>query len=279
MLAREAGAAFDDPRYLFEIKWDGYRALAERRPDGALHLWGRSGRDLARDLPALRVALAEDITRPCLIDGEIVALAGGKSDFLRLAQRREPIVYVAFDLLRWRDEDLLALPLRERRARLADRLAGGGDRLLRSDGVTGAGVAYFRAICDLGLEGMMAKNLASPYLPGTRSSAWLKILNLREATFAVVGAEPAAGERVAALWLADAAGRTVARVAGIPIADARRVRARLVGAAHGGADSQGRVWPAAPGLRCRVRFRSVLPDGKLRHPVYAGLEGEGAEDG
>lgn len=269
MLAREAERAFDDPDFLFEIKWDGYRALLARDAAGHLHLWGRSGRDLAQDLPALARGLAEDVVTPCLLDGEIVALNEGRSDMTRLARRQEPIAYVVFDLLRWRDEDLLELPLRERRARMVDRVAG-TDRVLRSEGVVGAGLGYFRSIQDLGLEGMMAKELRSPYRPGARSRAWLKVLNLLEDTFAVVAAEPAAGERVAALWVADEAGRTVARVAGIPALEAREVRARVD--PHG-TPSEGAppVLAVRPGLRCRVRYRSRLADGKLRHPVYGGL--------
>lgn len=273
MLAREAERAFDDPGYLFEIKWDGYRALLARDGDGAVHLWGRSGRDLARDLPALARGLGEEVHTPCLMDGEVVSLHEGRSDMTRLAHRQEPIVYVVFDLLRWRDEDLLEMPLRERRARLADRVPG-TDRVLRSEGVVGAGIAYFRAIQGLGLEGMMAKELKSRYRPGARSRAWLKVLNLLEDTFAVVAAE-ADGERLAAVWVADEAGRTVARVSGIPLREARAVRAHLVDQAPVPLAGARPLRPLRPGLQCRVRYRARLPDGKLRHPVYGGLVSAG----
>ena len=269
MLAHEAERAFDDPAYLFEIKWDGYRAVLARDDAGHLHLWSRSGRDLAQDLPALARALREEVQTTCVLDGEIVALSEGKSDMARLAHRQEPIVYVVFDLLRWRDEDLLALPLRERRARLVDRVPG-SDRLLRSEGVVGAGLGYFRAIQSMGLEGMMAKELRSVYRPGRRTRAWLKVLNLLEDTFAVVAAEPAADERVLALWVADEDGRTVARVAGIPPKEALEVRARVDSHDERPPGSPP-LWRVRPGLRCRVRFRARLADGKLRHPVYGGL--------
>lgn len=277
MLAREAVEAFDDPGFLFEIKWDGYRALAERAPDGRLHLWSRTGRDLSPRFPALAEALRQEIVHPCLLDGEIVALAEGASDIRRLQRRQEPIVYVVFDLLRWRTEDLLPLPLRERRARLADRV-GGSDRLVRSEGVVGAGVSYFRAVRAAGLEGMMAKALRSPYLPGVRSDAWRKVLNLREGTFAVVAAEPGPADGVAAVWVADVDGRPVARIAGLPPAAARRVRARAAGHVLAPGGSRRPALAVAPGLSCRVRYRSVLPGGKLRHPLFAGLVAEG-EDG
>jgi len=270
MLAREAGAPFDDPGFLFEIKWDGYRALVERTESGRVHLWSRSGRDLGRDLPALAASLTEVLATPCLLDGEIVALHEGRSDFPRLLRRVEPIVYVVFDLLRWRSEDLVGLPLRERRARLVDRIVP-SDRLLISEGVVGVGTGYFASVCALGLEGMVAKELRSPYRPGIRSAAWRKVLNLKEGTFSVVAAEASDGDHLAAVYVADGEGRTVARVAGLPPAAAHAVRARAGSALAHKTKAGEQLLAVAPGLRCRVRYRSVLPDGKLRHPVYAGL--------
>lgn len=266
MLAREAVRAFDHPGFLFEVKWDGHRALLERDGAGAVHLWGRSGRDLGLGLPALTRSLAEELHTPCLLDGEIVALNEGTSDRARLTRRQEPIVYVAFDLLRWREENLLELPLRERRARLADRVPG-ADRLLRSEGVVGSGHAYFQAIRTLGLEGMMAKDLRSPYRPGTRTCAWLKVLHLEEGTFAVVAVEGGRDDGASTLWLADEHGRTVARVGGVPAPDARAVRARAEPRPTG----MGPL-PVRPGVSCRVRYRARLANGRLRHPLYAGLE-------
>ncbi len=270
MLAREAAGAFDDPAFLFEVKWDGYRALLERDGRGHVHLWGRSGRDLGGDLPDLRAGLGEELRRPCLLDGEVVALRDGRSDMTRLRARREPLVYMAFDLLRWDGGDLLELPLRERRARLG--AVPAGPRLVRSEGVVGSGRAYFRGIAARALEGMMAKDLRAPYRPGVRSRTWLKVLNALEERLAVVAAEAGAPGRIAALWLADGEGRPAVRVAGIPAGDAAAVVARLH--RHRDPAAPGTVWPVAPGLLCRVRHRGRTDGGPPRHPVYAGLEEE-----
>jgi ATP-dependent DNA ligase len=268
MLAQEAAGPFDDPAFLFEIKWDGYRALLERDAHGHVHLWGRSGRDLGGDLPGLRSGLDDEVRRPCLLDGEVIALHEGRSDFARLRSRREPVVYVAFDLLRWEGDELLALSLLERRARLA--AVPAGPRLLHSQGVVGTGLAYFRAVCAQSLEGVMAKDLRAPYRPGARTSTWLKVLNALEERFAVIAAEGRAPGRIDALWLADGEGRPVGRVSGVPAVDAATVLAHLDRGAPASAGAPLR--PLVPGLFCRVRHRGRPEGGALRHPVYAGVE-------
>lgn len=271
MLAQEVAAPFDDPNFLFEIKWDGYRALLERGAEPGVRLWSRGGRDLARDLPALAAALEEEVPDRVLLDGEVVALLDGRSDFERLARRAEPIVYVAFDLLSYHGDSLLHLPLRERRARLADKVRP-TSRLLLSEGVVGAGTSFFKGIRALGLEGMMAKDLHSPYRPGKRTAEWRKVLNLEEGIFPVLALETGDAGTVVALWLraSDARADPVARVAGLPAAE-RAWLTREAGAPMPLAGVGRPLWTPPPGLTCRVRYRKTRTGSKLRHPVYAGL--------
>lgn len=271
MLAQEVAAPFDDPDFLFEIKWDGYRALLQSDSPGDVHLWTRSGRDLARDLPALSAALAEELPEAVLLDGEIVALQDGRSDFERLLRHEEPIVYVVFDLLTLHGDSFLELPLRERRARLADKVRP-SSRIILSEGIVGAGTSFFKGIQDLGLEGMMAKDLHSPYRPGRRSAAWRKVLNLHEGTFPVLALELDDTGTVAALWV-RAAGESsdpIARVAGLPVSE-RSLLTQMAGPSLMDVPTTRRLRRPPQGLACRIRYRKIQAGGKLRHPVYVGL--------
>ncbi len=274
MLAQEVAAPFDDPDFLFEIKWDGYRALLECDGEGHAHLWSRTARDLGRDLPALSLALGEETTVPLLLDGEIVALQDGRSDFERLLRHAEPIVYVAFDLLGLRRSSFLALPLRERRARLVDKVRP-SSRLILYEGVVGAGISFFKGVQSLGLEGMMAKDLHSPYRPGKRSSTWRKVLNLRDGVFPVLALELGETGTVQALWIhANArSAEPIARVSGVPLPE-RTMLAKLAGPGLpdlAGIRSERPLARPPEGLYCRVRYRKIASGGKLRHPVYVGL--------
>ncbi|MFY9343846.1 MAG: hypothetical protein WAT39_15255, partial [Planctomycetota bacterium] len=156
MLAR-IGSAFDSPAHLFEIKWDGVRALTYVEA-GAHRMHGRKRRDLAGRYPEL--AFLASLPAGCVLDGELVALRpDGKPDFRailrrenaspgRVAQivREHPVVYVVFDLLYAGFEPLLAAPLRQRRAALQQLVgAAGNPRLMLSEGVAGTGLALFAA--------------------------------------------------------------------------------------------------------------------------------------
>ncbi len=125
-----------------------------------------------------------------ILDGELVVFADGRPDFYRLLSRDQtcdpfkihlssrlrPATYVVFDLLSDDDRPLLAQPLSDRRRRLYQ-LVEEFDRpqLTLSEGIIGTGRALFDEVCRLGLEGLVAKRLASPYRPGRRTKDWIKI--------------------------------------------------------------------------------------------------------
>src|SRR5229473_5454129 len=186
MLAKP-GVPFDSPEHLFEIKWDGTRALAFVENRG-YRLVNRHRADVTDRYPELE--LLSDLPAGTVLDGEVVVLRQGKPDFGLLLSRNRarasfriqflarilPVTYVVFDLLYERYESLLAQPLGTRRKRLEKLIQGcAHPRLVFSQGVVGSGKAFFAEICHQGLEGMMAKRLASRYLPGRRTHAWIKI--------------------------------------------------------------------------------------------------------
>lgn len=290
MLAR-IGEAFDDADHLFEIKWDGIRAIAYVE-QGTLRVHGRRRRDLAARYPELDVL--RTLPSGTVLDGEIVVLRpDGSPDFAAVLSRENggrraagdgpSVTFVVFDLLYLAHEPLLALPLAQRRSILEQLLrAQPMPRVRLSEGVVGAGRALFAAACERGLEGVVGKRLDSPYRPGERTPAWTKIKPVRAIHCAILGYEPDGARDFRSLIIAtDFDGRLqcvgkvgsglddAAKRALRPRLFARRTERPLVATALDG------VW-VEPGLFCRVSYLERTANGSLRAPVFLGMADEGA---
>ncbi|MGH7728605.1 MAG: DNA polymerase ligase N-terminal domain-containing protein, partial [Vulcanimicrobiaceae bacterium] len=173
MLASALAEPFDDPAWLFELKWDGYRALVRIERDGTVEISSRSGKDFTAKFPEL-AELAEAFNeRPVLVDGEIVVLDDeGRPSFEALQERldrfgraqpeRNPVTFVAFDLLYGNGRDLRGEPLEARKAALEGILTGAGPAMF-SKHVVGDGKQLFALARARGLEGIVAKRRASTY--------------------------------------------------------------------------------------------------------------------
>jgi bifunctional non-homologous end joining protein LigD len=161
--------------WLFEIKWDGFRALAYIE-NGRCRLVSRNGNEF-RSFSALNVTLpAECRARTAVLDGEIVCLDNrGVSQFRNLLFHRGDPRFYAFDLLYCDGEDLRFLPLQDRKQRLRGVIGGPSASLLYCDHVHLAGEEFFHLACECDLEGIVAKRRYDPYL--VDSAAWLKIRN------------------------------------------------------------------------------------------------------
>ena len=178
MRPRVASAAFNSADHIFEVKWDGIRAQLARDADG-VRLTDRRGGDLLRLVPEMGEAkLPEGV----LLDGELIVCdQRGRPSYELLAGRLGPRaakrgrgpIFVAFDLLYLDHRPLLARPLVERRQRLAD-LGLGDRRLAVPEHLEHDGEPFFDAVEEYGLEGIVAKRRRSPYVPGARTSDWLK---------------------------------------------------------------------------------------------------------
>ncbi|MGO9209521.1 MAG: non-homologous end-joining DNA ligase [Terriglobales bacterium] len=187
MLATLVDKPFDDDEWLFEIKWDGYRAVAFLQ-DGKVRLVSRNQNDLTAEYPELK-GLAQHVrARTAILDGEIVALdEQGRASFSLMQQRtgfREPgrrrarnasipILYYAFDLLYLDGYSLFKVGLEKRKELLAGIVAA-GDILRYSDHHLGQGTALFQAAAGKQLEGIVAKRCRSWYIQ-KRSREWLKM--------------------------------------------------------------------------------------------------------
>jgi ATP-dependent DNA ligase len=199
MLAKASSALPEGDSWLFEPKWDGFRALVFRDGD-EVYTQSRDLKPLDRYFPELEAPFLAQLPERCVLDGEVVIARGGTLDFealllrihpaasrVRMLAAESPASFVAWDLLALGDEDLRGVPLGERRARLEAVLVGAEppvhltpatlDRALAAD--------WFDRFEGAGLDGVVAKRLDGTYLPGKR--AMLKIKHERTADCVVAG--------------------------------------------------------------------------------------------
>ena len=182
--------------WLFEVKWDGYRALAYVR-GGESRLVSRNGNDLTQRFEPVAKAIVKATKSPhAVLDGEVCALdEQGRASFSAMQQGSGPLVFYAFDLLELDGEPLVDLPLAERRSRL-EQLLDRRNRTVRLSESFDDGVALAEAAEAQGLEGIMAKRDDSRYLQGRRTRDWLKIKTHGRQEFVVVGYTAGSGRRV-----------------------------------------------------------------------------------
>lgn len=198
-LAKPAKKLPEGGQWVFEPKWDGFRAVA-RKQDGAVVIDSRAGTDLSRYFPELVASLTDALPDECAIDGEIVIEVDGRLSFDALQARLHPAqsrierlagelpsAMVIFDLLAYDGASLLDRPLRERRALLDDVLGAVEQPLWLTPFTTDADAAqaWFTQLEGAGLDGLIAKDLDAPYKPGVRS--FLKLKHRRDLDAVVCG--------------------------------------------------------------------------------------------
>ncbi|MGQ0721245.1 MAG: non-homologous end-joining DNA ligase [Candidatus Eiseniibacteriota bacterium] len=287
MLAK-IGKPFASDEHVFEIKWDGTRALAFVE-DGSYRLLNRKRRSRKDAYPELEFLAG--LPGGTVLDGEIVILEKGRPTFAAMLQREQaqeprrvqalmkqlPAAYVAFDLLMRDGKSMMRRPLSERREALHELLAPHPDpRLIRSDGVVGDGATFFEEAVKRELEGVVAKRLTSPYLPGKRTDAWVKIKRTQRMYCAVLGFIAEGGD-LRSLVIAAEDGGTLhyAGRVGSGWNDAKRAEVHTVLRRHLRAEP---FLPAPveatwvePGLYCTVEFLERTEAGELRAPVFVEL--------
>ena len=284
MLATLTDKAFDDPDWVFETKWDGFRAIAVARP-GHASLYSRNGNDISRRYPAICAALAK-IKHEAVLDGELVALdAQGRSRFqlLQNAEREHVrLLYCVFDLLYLDGTDLRGETLLERKAALA-KILPKTPLLLYSAHSVGEGFKAFARAKRAHEEGVMAKLANSRYHSGERTREWLKVKASQEQEVVVVGftAPRRSRKYFGALLFAVREGKDwkyAGRAGtGFDAETLRSVYAKLVPlitdkkpiAAR--VPDLGRTTWVKPKLVAEVKFTEWTEAGEMRHPVFLGL--------
>ena len=287
MKATLIDAPFDRDGWLFEIKWDGYRAIAEKSGD-RVRLYSRNDKTMNEQFKPIVDALAR-LPFDGVLDGEIVVLdKSGRADFQLLQNYlrsgKGSLVYYVFDILYYMGHDLMGLPLARRKAVLRQVLPA-LPHLKLSDYVEEDGTGLFAAARQNGVEGIVAKDAKSPYRPGYRGREWLKV----KATLtqeAVIGGftRPRGGRKGFGSLVLGAYedGRRLAYIGhsggGFTEGQLEELHARLQGltvrespfAAPPPASGTAVTW-VEPRLVCEIEFSGWTDDGLMRQPVFLGL--------
>jgi bifunctional non-homologous end joining protein LigD len=292
MLAVLTDAPFDDPDWVFESKWDGFRMVAciEKR---SVTLYSRNGKIISDNYREVAKAL-EKVKGDAVLDGELVALdAQGISRFqlLQNALRAQAMLrYVVFDVMFLDGEDLRGLPLLRRKEKLR-RILPKHALIAFSEHRSEHGIKYFKEAERSGLEGIMAKRAASPYLSGQRNGDWLKVKTARRQEVVIVGftaprrSRPYFGALVLAVRQ-DGGWQYVGRVGtGFSHATLAELHKRLLPLKMHRPPFKQRVkeesattW-VKPRLVAEVKFTEWTAAGEMRHPAFLGLrEDKRAED-
>ncbi|MEQ7801829.1 DNA ligase D [Pedobacter sp. ASV1-7] len=185
VLATLVDEPFDDPDWVYEVKWDGYRALGFCLKNGDVQLLSRNNKQFNEKFYPI-YELMQSWKMDIVVDGEILVINDkGISNFGDLQNWRSEadgeLVYYVFDLIWYQGKDLTGLPLSERQAILAEVLPQDDDRIRLSKVFKAKGTEFFRAATKMGLEGIIAKKADSLYSRNNRSSDWLKIkVHLRQ---------------------------------------------------------------------------------------------------
>lgn len=294
MLATRGSRVPTDDGWIHEVKWDGMRVLVEAGA-GKVRLWSRNENDVTVTFPELH-GLAE-LDHRVLLDGEVVAFLNGIPKFGALADRmhvssasrarvlaeKNPVTLLVFDLLRLDGEDLMGLPLTERRARLEDLGLLGVHWQVPA--AYDDGMMLMAATEQQGLEGIVSKRRTSRYHPGRRSPDWLKFPHRLTGSYVVGG------------WRleTDSTSRIGAVLVGEPVEGGLRYRGRVGSGIAGKAgqrlldvlrpletdtspfvdpvpkvDALGTTW-LVPQVVVEVAALGFTPAGRLRQPAFLGV--------
>lgn len=295
MLASRGASVPTGPGWIHEVKWDGMRVLAEVR-DGVLTLWSRNENDVTISFPELLdvgVLEAHDV----LLDGEVVAMAGGVPTFGALADRMHvgnaararqlalsnPVTLIVFDLLALDARDLTGEPLEARRAAL-DAL-GIGSAHWQVPPVYDDGPMLFEATRQQGIEGILSKKRSSTYHFGRRTKDWLKFPHRPTLSYVVGGwrRETGSGSRLGAVLVGSPTPQGLSYRGRVGSGITGRTAERLLEVLQPlqadvspfcdevpRVDATGTVW-VRPETVVEIAALGVTNGGRLRQPSYQGL--------
>jgi bifunctional non-homologous end joining protein LigD len=295
MAARIADRLPEGDEWQYEVKFDGYRALLIKRGPN-VQIRSRNDKDLTAVYPTVTAAARHLRAESAMIDGEIVAVDGdGRPSFQALQHRGahagHAIAFYAFDLLALDGQVLQDRPLVDRRAKLPLVLADSG--ILYSVDLPGTAAQVTEAVRGLGLEGVIAKRRDSPYIPGERSSAWIKVKLDRQQELVIGGYRPGP-QGIDALLVGYHESRRLRFAAKVRAGFTPRVRrdvhVQLISlhagrcpfvdlpsgkTSHWGGgvttEEMAEIQWVRPTLVAQIRFVEWTTDGHLRHAAFLGL--------
>lgn len=276
---------FNDDEWIFEIKWDGYRAIAEVSRKN-IRFYSRNGLSFARLYPAIAEELKK-IKEDVVLDGEVVVLdKNDRPSFQKLQHYSEnrslALVYYVFDCLQYKGKDTTDLPLLERK-KIAAQVLPESNVLKYSDHVAADGKAFFENAVKLGLEGIIAKRAQSKYAAGRRTHDWLKIKNHNTQEAVITGYTEPCGSRkyfgALVLGMYEKGKLKYIGHTGTGFTDKilKDVYSTLQPDVRKTSPFDQKVpinapvtW-VSPVHVCEIKYTEVTEEGILRHPVFLGL--------
>ncbi|MGB7575307.1 MAG: non-homologous end-joining DNA ligase, partial [Thermodesulfobacteriota bacterium] len=285
MLATVVKKPFDHPDWIFEAKWDGYRAVAEIR-DGSVSLYSRKGISFNKKFFPITEALGK-LRFDAVLDGEVVVVdEQGRPDFQMLQHYQDSgsghLLYYVFDLLYFRGHDLTGLPLL-RRKEFLKKILPSTPKIRFSDHVWKEGVLFYNVAKEKGLEGIIAKHSQSVYEAGRRSRQWLKVkMQLTQEAVVAGFTEPGGGRKYfGALVLGVYEGDALMFIGhvggGFTANNLRDIRGQLDPLVQKECpftlkpETNSPVTWVKPELVCEVALSGWTEDGVMRHPVFLRL--------
>lgn len=289
MLIGEERAAFDDPDYIYELKLDGVRCLAYIDSDG-VELRNKRNLKLNEKFPELK-DIYKQVKKKCILDGELYVYKDGLTDFfeiqkraltsdrfkIRLASRKYPATFTAFDILYLDEDSLLEEPLMKRK-KLLDKLIKENGRINISRYIEEKGTELFALTKERSLEGIVAKRRDSRYHQGKRTKEWIKCKNLLDDDFVICGYIPKEKNFVS-LVLGQYRGSELVYKGHVTLGVSLEY---LYQHSRPGEDSPfhqlyesnvNAVW-ITPMLTGSVRFMMYTEQGSLRQPVFKGFRND-----
>ena len=291
MLAKEALNPFSGEEWIFEIKWDGFRAIAYVNEQ--ISLRSRNNKELIDNFPELQEL--KQLAKNAVLDGEIVVIRNGRADFQALQERgkavkaseiqsqtmRLPAQYVVFDILEKDGKSLLNLPLLDRK-RILQGSVKDGVHVVLSDFVEEKGEDYYKAALEKGLEGVMAKRKDSFYQPGLRTGDWMKIKKLQTVDCVIFGYTRGTGVRsktfgALILGLYDKGTPVIIGKVGTGFTEEtlgtlmNKFRELKIDKAPFQTGLSGEITWLKPKLVCEIYYQIVTDDQRLRMPRFRGL--------
>jgi bifunctional non-homologous end joining protein LigD len=285
MLATLVPRPFDKPRWVYEEKYDGYRILSYKEGK-RVSLVSRNGKDRTRAFSALADAVGKLPAKTLLLDGEVVAFDRAQVSRFQLLQDGNVVPsYAAFDCLYKNGRDLRQAPFSVRRRALQTIIRKTG-RIFLSRRLASDGFQAYRVARKRGFEGVVAKDLASPYIAG-RSNKWLKVKVHQEEEFVIAGYTAPTGTRAGfgALLLGAYGGTLLHFIGKVGTGFSRRTLESLFqrfqplirrNPSLVDPPRERGVTYLAPRLVAQIAFQEWTVDRKLRQPVFLGLRSDKA---
>lgn len=299
MLIGKESSPFNDPQYIYELKWDGERCVAYLEPGEPPELRNKRNLRMLAKVPELE-EISKQVNQRCILDGELFILKDGRPDFsliqhrslmsdrfkISLDSKYNPATFSAFDILWTGSQETMQLPLMERRA-LLEKTVTNGPRMAISQYIEGQGTSLFQFARERELEGIVAKVKNSIYIQDKRTTDWIKMKILQEEDYVVCG-YIMKSSHIISIILGQYRGSSliykghvtmgVSGQAFDTISKHSLLPSSPFIAYPAGHGNEQAVW-LSPDLVCIVKFMHRTKSGGMRQPVFKGLRfDKAAED-